>query len=383
MILVTGATGHVGNTLVKMLAEQGESLRLFLQPQESIGSLDGIQFELVSGDIRNTADVDKAVAGCDYVYHLAGIVDIAPKHSALLFDVNVNGTRNVVEACLKHKVKRLVYVSSVHAIPEPPRGQALKEVDASCFPDRSLLGDYAVSKSEATAEIYKGISRGLDAVILFPSGIIGPNDYKGSEMGHVFTSLIKNRKKNVLFTFNGAYNFVDVRDVATALQMAMTNGRAGEGYIISGHALSIAQLFRYVFSWMGKATVRLLFFPVKLVKFAAGLVIRFCHLFNLKTFFTPYSIDVLESNAEMDHSKANKELGFSPRPLNETLDETLTWLAEYRRRLVNFSTNRKRRKDSRKQKRLAAKARRREAKLAARTATQRKNTAASTGEQSK
>ena len=149
MILITGATGHVGNNLLRSLSKKGETLRLFLQPQESVGALEGTHFDLSVGDIRNPEDVNRAVEGCEKVYHLAGLVDIAPKQVNLLEEVNVLGTRNIVEACLKYNVKRLVFISSVHALPESPKGSKLKELGAAAFPNTTLLGAYAVSKSKA------------------------------------------------------------------------------------------------------------------------------------------------------------------------------------------------------------------------------------------
>ncbi|MGI6078186.1 MAG: NAD-dependent epimerase/dehydratase family protein [Fastidiosipilaceae bacterium] len=329
MILITGATGHVGNNLLRSLSKKGETLRLFLQPQESVGALDGTHFDLVVGDIRNPEDVNRAVEGCEKVYHLAGLVDIAPKQVNLLEEVNVLGTRNIVEACLKYNVKRLVFISSVHALPESPKGSKLKELGAAAFPNTTLLGAYAVSKSKATAEVYKGVEKGLDAVMIFPSGIIGPYDHRGSQMGSVLKTLLKAKNMKTYPCFKGGYNFVDVRDVVIALQLAMEHGRSGEGYLITGHSITIPELFQLVARWMGKTTIKLILFPLWLVKFAARIVVKFARLFNKKTFFTPYSIEVLDSNSDMDHSKAVKELGFKPRPLEETINDTLKWFSNH------------------------------------------------------
>lgn len=345
MILITGATGHVGNTLVHDLAKKGYDLRLFLQPNEAVGALDGLKFDLVCGDIRDPEAVDRAVAGCDHVFHLAGLIDISPKDAKLLEEINVDGTRNIVRSCLKYKVQRLVYISSVHAIPEPPKGTAIREPGRSAFPDKSLKGAYAISKSKATAAIYEGIDQGLDAVMLFPSGIIGPGDYRGSQMGKVIRYLLGKNRSKTLPCFQGSYNFVDVRDVSYALQAAMEKGHPGEGYIISGHTMTIPQLFRHVAKWMGKTKVKLVMFPGWLVMAAARVVQRFAHLFNRKPFFTPYSLEVLDSNSEMDASKAETDLGFKARPLEETLDETASWLTRHTPLLQKFKKRHEQRKE--------------------------------------
>ena len=325
MILVTGATGHVGNVLVHDLAQSGEELRLFLQPTESVGSLSGIAFQLICGDIRDRETVMKACEGVDYVYHLAGLIDIAPKDGELMNEVNVIGTRNIVEACLANGVKRLVFTSSIHALPEQPIGTAFREVGADAFPRTDLLGAYARSKSAATAEVYKGIEKGLDAVMLFPTGIIGPGDYRGSEMGRVVRYLMGKSRSHLLPCFKGAYDFVDVRDVSSALIAAMRQGRKGEGYLIAGHRLSIPDLYRNVLKNVGRHSIRLVMFPLWLVRFASSIVLKWAHLLNRKPFFTPYSIDVLMSNSEVDASKAARELNFKPRDMDDTLRETVSW----------------------------------------------------------
>lgn len=326
MILITGATGHVGNTLIHDLARQGEEIRLFLPGNEPVKALDGLKFELITGDISDLPKVQEACKGVKQVYHLAGLVDISPKDAQRLELVNVTGTKNIVQACLDQKVERLVYVSSVHAIPEPPKGTAITEVDASAFPNYELMGPYALSKSAATAAVYEGIKKGLDAVILFPSGIIGPGDYRGSEMGKVISFLLGKTKSHTFACFNGEYNFVDVRDVSIALQKAMQLGRKGEGYLISGHSMSIPELYRKVLFVMGKSSIKLIMFPLTLVMFAAKIVLSFARLLKKKPFFTPYSISVLQSNSKMDGSKAERELGFKARPIDETLIETVRWL---------------------------------------------------------
>ena len=189
MILVTGATGHIGNVLVRKLSERypQETLRVLLQHGERLDPFDGLELELYYGDIRKDADVRRAVNGARLVFHLAGIIETAPRKPQLLHQVNIGGTRNIVEACLEYQVERLVYVSSVHALADLPDDQTICETKD--FPCLDLLGTYAQTKSNATAVVYDGISRGLDAVIVFPSGVIGPYDYRLSELGRMLKYL--------------------------------------------------------------------------------------------------------------------------------------------------------------------------------------------------
>lgn len=329
MILITGATGHIGNVLTKQLKEKdaAEEIRVLLLPQEDYSCLDGLGLEIVRGDIRSYEDVLSAVQGCDKVFHLAGMIDIGRKGLSSLYDVNVGGTRNVVDACLACGVKRLVYVSSVHALPEPPRGQLIRESED--FPCSGLLGHYALSKSQATAEVYRGIRSGLDAVIIFPTGIIGPDDYKFSELGRVLLYGLQ-RPRRVMFGFQGEYDFVDVRDVASGLIAAMERGKAGEGYLLSGHRISVSDLFRTVQGTMG-CHPRMLNIPAFLIRLAAPFSEFFGSLFRQRPLLTPYSFAVLQSNCLVDGSKAARDLGYHPRPAEVTLLESTEWMKQYTR----------------------------------------------------
>ena len=232
MILVTGATGHIGNVLVRKLHDRYpyEAIRLFLQPGEKLDAFSGMTVDLCYGDIRHAEDVHRAVNGARLVFHLAGLIDTAPRRPRLLQEVNVGGTRHIVDACLAFGVERLVYVSSVHALPDLPKNQAITEDHV--FPVPGLLGPYAISKTTATAVVYDGIARGLDAVIVFPAGVIGPFDYKLSEMGRLIRYLSTYSWLKLVMSFDGAYNFVDVRDVAEGIVRAGRTGLAGEGYIL-------------------------------------------------------------------------------------------------------------------------------------------------------
>lgn len=325
MLLVTGATGHVGNTLVGMLEGRGP-IRVLVQPHEDMQPLDGRQVEIVCGDIRNPKDVARAVEGCEVVYHLAGLIDISPRHPNLLMEVNVQGTGNVVDACLRQGVRKLVYCSSVHALPEPVWGETLAE--GRDFPYPNLLGAYARSKTEATAKVYAAMERGLDATVVFPSGIIGPNDYRVSEMGKVIRALVRRRNVKRLPVFEGAYNFVDVRDVCQVLLQLPERDLGGRGFVLAGHIMTVEQLYRSVLDLVGSHP-KLWKVPTPLVRAASSLVQGWSFLTRKKPFFTPYSIDVLLSNPMADSSLAERELGFHPRPLEESMADSVHWMLEH------------------------------------------------------
>lgn len=328
MILVTGATGHIGNVLVRelLLRYPEETIRVLLMPGEKLDMFHGLTLDLFYGDIRNQADVHQMVSGARLVFHLAGLVDIAPRHPGLLEQVNVGGTANIVSACLASGVQRLVYVSSVHALPDLPDDQPIVEIKD--FPVPDLLGPYAQTKSAATALVYEGIAQGLDAVVVFPTGIIGPFDYRSSPMGRLFRYLSTQGWLKLVMSFKGAYNFVDVRDVVNGLLAAAEKGRSGEGYILSGHRMTMRETIRLVRQALNQRQPRIFLAPTWLVRAAAWLTGGFCRLLRIKPVFTPYSVAVLFSNANASCEKAARELGYQPRPLIETLRDTMDWMKE-------------------------------------------------------
>ena len=197
MVVVTGATGHIGNVLVRQLLSRGEDVRVVIPPFEDTASLDGLKVEMVEGDVRKIDSLIQAFKGSDVVYHLAGIISILSGKSELLYQVNVVGTRNVAEACLKTGVRRLIYTSSIHAIAEPPHGIVIDE-SFPFDPDRAI-GEYDRSKAQATLEVLQGVKQGLNAVIVCPTGVIGPYDFKLSEMGQLILDFVKQLKLYYLY----------------------------------------------------------------------------------------------------------------------------------------------------------------------------------------
>jgi dihydroflavonol-4-reductase len=320
MILITGAGGHIGNVLVKHLYRKGHrDLRLFVQPQEDISYIEKYASEIVRGDIRDYFAVSAAVRGCDNVFHLAGLVQISGVHKKLVFDVNVNGTKNVVNACLEKKVKRLLHVSSVHALKEPEVGEIVETLDADIS---NLNGAYAQSKAMATIEVMNAIQKGLDAVIVFPSGVIGPYDFRSSYTGSAIKGYISAQKTQ--YYFNGKYDFVDVRDVVDGIYKAWKMGEKGQGYIISGSISSLEEIIEAVEDATGN-TIKRKRVPAALVRVAAFFAPLYYKIARKKPVLSKYSVDVLMGNANISRYKAESKLGYKPRPLIKTIRDMVRW----------------------------------------------------------
>jgi dihydroflavonol-4-reductase len=325
MIVVTGATGFIGNVLVRKLLKRGEKVRAVLPPFEDDLTLEGLDVEKVEVDVREIESLIPAFAGAEMVYHLAGIVTILSGQNELLYDVNVQGTRNVVDACLEAGVGRLVYTSSVHALSEPPHGTI---IDESCpYNPECARGDYDWSKAQASLEVLKGVEKGLDAVIVCPTGVIGPCDYRISQMGQLFVSYMKGDLKAYL---DGAYDFVDVRDVAEGLILTSHKGKCGESYILSGEQITVEELLSLLEKETGvKApSLKLPFWMVKMIsKFSPF----YYKLTKSRPLFTTYSAEVLVSNSQISSGKARQELGYSPRPIKQSIKDSVQWFRENHR----------------------------------------------------
>ena len=322
MIVITGATGHLGNVLVRKLVDMNKKVRALILPGEDIASLEGLEIEKMEGDVRVPDSLRKAFEGADIVYHCAGVISILPGQQKQLYQVNVLGTRNVVNMCLETKVKRLIYTSSIHALSEPVPGIVIDE--SREFNPENVLGEYSKSKALGTLEVLKGIEKGLDAVILCPSGIIGPHDYRISEMGKLIVDFVKGKVKVCV---SGAYDFVDVRDVAEGLVLACEKGKKGECYILSGQQIGVRQLLKFLEEISGVKAPSFKI-PHQVARTAGFFNVLYCNLLKIKPLFTPFSIDVLASNSLVSCQKAQDELGYSPRSIYESIKDTVRWFRQ-------------------------------------------------------
>ncbi len=328
MILVTGAGGHIGNVLVKYLYSKGlKDLRVFALENEDISHIQKFVKEVVRGDIRDSYAVSAAMRGCEYVFHLAGLVQLSGIHKKIIYDINVGGTKNVVNACLEKGVKRLIHVSSVHALKLPDTGCIDETLDPVIS---NLNGAYARSKAMATIEVMNSIQKGLDAVIVFPSGVIGPYDFRSSFTGSAIKGYIDSKKTQ--YYFDGKYDFVDVRDVADGIYRAWKYGEKGQGYIISGSVSSLEEIINAVEKSTGNKIKRRRV-PQFIVRAAAFFAPAYYAAVRKKPILTKYSIDVLISNSNFTYEKAQKKLGYKPRPMLRTIKDMVRWHRAVRSKL--------------------------------------------------
>ncbi len=323
MWLVTGATGHIGNVLVRKLLERGERIRALILPDESRAPLNGLDVEAVEGDVLELDSIFQSLRGIRGIFHLAGVISIMPGADPIVHRVNVDGTKNLLKAAVEAGIQKFVYTSSIHAIQRVEQGVI---DEALPYDADNHYGEYDRSKAEATLEVKKAAHAGLEAVIACPTGVIGPYDFRDSMMGSVIRDAAE--QKPSLYV-DGAYDFVDVRDVANGLIAASEKGKRGESYILSGQRITV----RYLLETVREITGRHFFqmkVPFNLAKFAARFTPLYYHLAKSTPRFTPYSLEVLQSNSHISHAKATRELGYRPRPLTESIADAVQWFLETR-----------------------------------------------------
>jgi dihydroflavonol-4-reductase len=264
------------------------------------------------------------------VYHLAGIVSIASKINPGIKAANVTGVQNVIDACLANKTRRLVYTGTVHTLPFKNNTSILREIDR--FDPDAVHGAYAVSKAMGSNLVLEAVrTRGLNAVIGMPSGIVGGFELNRSNFGQMVVDVAEGRLPVYI---TGRYDFVDVRDVVMALADLAEKGPAGESYLLSGHIVPVKDLVEWT---AGAAGVRppKLCIPLGLVKLIAAPAEQYSLLRKKTLTFTPYAIKVLGDNCNFSHEKITALTGYSPRPIDEAIKEQVDfYLNVYR---PNFS----------------------------------------------
>jgi dihydroflavonol-4-reductase len=317
---VTGAAGHVGANLVRALLERGRAIRVLVR--EDRRALEGLDVELVEGDILDTGSLDRLLRGAEVVYHAAGRISLVGSEGGLVERTNVQGVRNVVEACLRSGVRRLVHFSSIHAF-RSPRGRAVID-EASPL----VMGDhdapYDASKAAGQREVLRAAAQGLDAVIVNPTAMIGPFDYKLSRMGEVLLDVYHRRLPLLV---DGGYDWVDSRDVAAGAMAAEERGRRGECYLLSGHWVHICELSALVGRLTGRPTPRGAA-PLWLAMPAAAVTLVWAGARGKTPKFTPAAITALRTHRYVSHAKATRELGWQPRPFEQTIRDTLEWFRQ-------------------------------------------------------
>jgi len=321
--LVTGATGFLGSHIVRKLAERGEKVRILLRRSSKTVNIDDIDVEKVYGDVTDMESVRKAMEGCDTLYHAAGIVSFKQADYKKMEAVNVGGTNNVFTAAMEAGVKKAVYTSSVAAIGLKPGRELANE--ETPFDPKSTDIQYILSKYHAEREALRFAEKGLPLVLVNPSIVIGAGDVYVSTTGIILWYC----KRRLPGYTDGGINLVDAEDVAEGHLLAAEKGRIGEKYILSNRNIMIKELFEVLEKVTGIPRPKMKI-PYPLAY--AGAYIAEKILGISAPNYVAMDIDSIKGSKHFwyfDNSKAVKELGFSPAPLEVTIERTVKWFKEH------------------------------------------------------
>ena len=322
-VLVTGANGFLGSWITRALVNEGHEVHALIRPNSDVSELEGVSCKFVHGDVTDIHSLLEVFKGIDSVFHLAGVIAYKKSDRALMEKVNVQGTANVVEVCRECKVRRLVYLSSVVAI---GGGRHQYEIldEKSQFNVHDLNLGYFETKHKAEEIVKAACDKGeIDAVILNPSTIYGSGDAKkGSRKMQV-----KVAQGKFKFYTSGGVNVVAVEDVVEGILAAWKKGRSGERYILSGENLLIKDLFAMIAKEAGVEPP-----PHHLpdqILHVVGTVGDYLESMGFKGPLSRENAWTATMFHWFDSSKAQKELGFKPRPAKEAIHNSVQWMKDH------------------------------------------------------
>jgi len=316
MKLVTGATGRVGIVLVRELNKRGEKVKVLVREGSNTKDLESFNCEFVYGDILDVGKWEAHLDDVDTIFHLAAHINISSKKKDFTFDTNIQGTKNIVDICLKRNIV-MVYASSIHALSAPKDGSLITEETPFVTDSNEKRGIYDYSKSYATKYVLEKTKEGLKAIIVHPTGIIGPYDFRPSLFGQ---GMIDSIKSGLKLTTGGKFDYVDVRDVVWGMLRVLELEKFGERYILSSEQLSMEEYIKYLKEFTSIQA------NTKIYGYTGSLLLAYVSsFFNKESQITPYGVKTLYSNSNISHEKASRELGYTPRSVRDSLFDQYMW----------------------------------------------------------
>src|SRR6202142_3684532 len=320
LAFVTGATGFVGSHVARVLAEQGADLRLLVRSSSNLSNIEGLKAERALGDLRDPASLEKAMAGCDVVFHVAADYRLWVRDPEQMYRSNVEGTRAVLEAARKNKVRRVVYTSSVATMGFSSNGHPADEDSPVSL--EKMIGPYKRSKFMAEEVALQAGRSGMDVVVVNPSTPVGEQDIKPTPTGRIVLDFLK--KKFPAYVDTGL-NLVDVRECARGHLLALEKGRPGQRYILGGENLTLKQILDKLAAFTGlpSPSVRLPY----IFALAAGVVdetITGC-LLGREPRATIDAVRMGRKKMFVSCAKAERELGWKTIPVDDALRRAAEW----------------------------------------------------------
>lgn len=321
--LVTGATGFVGGAVARALVRAGSDVRVLARSASDLQNLEGLKVEYIAGDLRDPASLRKALAGCRHLYHVAAHYALWAKDPSIFYDINVTGTRNLLEAAREVGISRTVYCSTIGAIGLPPGG-GLGTEDTPVSLDQ-MAGHYKRSKYLAEQVVLNMAKEGLPVVIVNPSAPVGAGDVKPTPTGQIIVDFMKGRMPAYIET---GLNIVDVDDVATGHLLAMQKGRQGERYILGCKNLMLREVFEILSRLTGVKAPSIKLPRLAILPLAYGNQ-WLSNLTGRAPRIPLEGVKMAKYKMHYDCSKAIRELGIPQTPPEVALEKAVRWFREH------------------------------------------------------
>jgi dihydroflavonol-4-reductase len=322
-VFLTGATGFLGSHVARVLSEQGANLRLLVRPTSNLKNLEGLKADTATGDLRDPASIEKAMSGCDTVFHVAADYRLWLRDPAEMYGSNVEGTRAILEAARKNKVRSVVYTSSVATMGFTGNGQPANEDSPVALSD--MIGHYKRSKFMAEQIAMEAGRSGLNVITVNPTTPIGENDVKPTPTGRIVVDFLKGKFPAYVET---GLNLVDVRECALGHVAALEKGRTGERYILGGENLTLKQILDKLgnISGLPSPKIKLPYF----VAYIAGAVDQTVSgkLLGREPRATVETVRMGKKKMWASSGKAERELGWKILPAENALRRAVQWFQE-------------------------------------------------------
>lgn len=318
--LVTGASGFIGSSVVRKLLLRGREVRCYVEPGADRRNLEGLDVEIVEGDVNDRSKIGGALQGCDALYHLAAIYKLWLKDPSLIYEVNVEGGKTVLWAAYKANLRKVVYTSSIAAIGFREDGQPSDETVA--FNTWELSNAYIRSKWLSERDALRFAAEGLPLTVVCPAFPFGERDIAPTPTGKFVVQALRGAVPGYL---SGGFNCVDVDDVAETHVLAEEKGRVGERYLAAGHNVTYEEFYRLVTDVAGlKSITRKL--PGKVLQAIGWAAEQYANRVSKKEPLITYKAALWASrNVWFDNGKARRELGMPVTPLRDTVERSVRW----------------------------------------------------------
>ncbi len=322
--LVTGTTGFLGAALLRELIADGRDVRVLVRPDSDRSNIEGLDAEVVTGDLRDRDSLAAAMQGCGVLYHAAAYYSLWSRDKRMMYDINVQGTRNILEAAMAENVNKVVYTSTVGCIGLWPDG---RPADEQTPLDPALLcNDYKMSKYQAEQAALEFAGRGLPVVVVNPSAPVGPRDIKPTPTGQLILDFINRKMPAYLDT---GLNLIDVRDCARGHLLAEQKGKVGERYILGNRNLSLHEILLALEKITGILAPR-----IKMPYWAAYAAGWICETVSDVITHQPPAVPLggvkmAKHKMYFDPSKAVRELGLPQNSVDRALEDAVQWMTDH------------------------------------------------------